>query len=105
MIIFSTIPKTFRCKLSAPKECGKTVLLKYLFLINIEIDRLYILGPTGNQYDDLEYKDIVLIKDIKELTPPEKLPEDIKKLMIFENVGAKEPVMNTSVGVDIVIVI
>ena len=43
------------------------------------------------QYDDLEYKDIVFIEDIKELTHPDKLPKDIKKLMIFDDVIAKEP--------------
>ena len=58
-------------------------------------------GPTGNHYDDLEYKDIrepasqireaasqiEFIKDIKGLTPPDELPKDIKKLMIFDDVG------------------
>ena len=61
---------------------------------NIDFDRLYIIGPTGNQYDDLEYKNIIFVKDIKELPPPEKLPEDIKKLMIFDNVGGKDSVIN-----------
>ena len=59
---------------------------------NIEFDRIYIIGPSSNQYDDLEYKDFVFIKDIKELTPPKKLPENIKKLMICDDVGGKEPV-------------
>ena len=66
IIVNSTFPVTFRCIISGPSECGKTVLLKYLFLNNIKFDRLYIIGPTGNQSNDLEYKDIVLIKNIKE---------------------------------------
>ena len=94
IIINITFPETFRCIISGPSERGKTVLLTDLFLNNIDFDRLYIIGPTGNQYDDLEYNDIIFVKDIKELPPPEKLPEDIKKLMIFDNVGGKEPVIN-----------
>ena len=54
----------------------------------------YIFGPTGNQYNDLEYKDIVFNKDIKDLPHPDKLPKDIKQLMIFDDVVAKEPVIN-----------
>ena len=75
---------------------------------NIEFDRLYIIGPTGNQNDDLEHKDIKeptsqigeaasqieFIKDIKDLPPPDELPKNIKKLMIFDDVGGKEPVIN-----------
>ena len=94
IIVNITFPETFRCIISGPSERGKTVLLTYLFLNNIDFDRLYIIGPTGNQYDDLEYKNIIFVKDIKELPPPEKLPEDIKKLMIFDNVGGKDSVIN-----------
>ena len=70
IIVNSTFPETFRSITSGPSECGKTVLSKYPFLNKIDFDRLYILGPTGNQYD-LEYKDIAFIKDIKELPSPE----------------------------------
>ena len=59
-------PENLRCIIAGPSECGKTVLLKNLFIPGIQFDRLYIIGPTGNQYNDLEYKDIVFIKDIKE---------------------------------------
>ena len=79
---------------SRPYECGKTVLLKNLFIPGIQFDRLYIIGPTGNQYNDLEYKDIVFIENIKELPHPDKLPKAIKKLMIFDDVIAKEPIIN-----------
>ena len=41
IIVNSKFPETFRCIISGPSECGKTVLLKYLFLNNIEFDRLY----------------------------------------------------------------
>ena len=70
-------PKNLRCIIAGPSECGKTVLLKHLFIPGIQFDILYIIGPTGNQYNDLEYKDIVFFKDIKEIPHPDKLPKDI----------------------------
>ena len=36
----------------------------------------------------------MFIKDIKELPHPDELPKDIKKLMIFDDVIAKEPIIN-----------
>ena len=36
----------------------------------------------------------MFIKDIKELTHPDKIPKDIKKLMIFDGVIVKEPITN-----------
>ena len=63
-------PGNLRCIIAGPSECGKTVLLKNLFILGIQFDRLYIIGRAGNQYNDLEYKDIVFIKDIKELPHP-----------------------------------
>ena len=36
----------------------------------------------------------MFIKDIKELPHPAKLPKDIMKLMIFDDVIAKEPIIN-----------
>ena len=55
--------------MSVPSECGKTFLLKHSFLNIVQFDRLYIIGPTGNQYDDSKYRDIKFIKDIKKLVP------------------------------------
>ena len=59
---------------------------------------LYITGPTGDQYESLERikpKAVIeFIKDIKNLRSPDKLPNDLKKLMIFDDVRAKEPVIN-----------
>ena len=80
--------------IAGPSGCGRTVLLKNLFIPGIQFDRLYIIGPTGNQYKDLEYKYIVFIKDIKELPHPHEQPKDIKKLMIFDDDIAKEPIIN-----------
>ena len=57
--------KNLRCIKAGPSECGKTVLLKNLFTPGIQFDRLYIIGPTCNHYNDLEYNDIVFIKDTK----------------------------------------
>ena len=77
-IIFNPpFPKNFRCIISGPSECGKTVLLKNLIIHNMKFDKLYIVGLTGKQYDDLKYLDIVYMKDIKDLPGPDKLPEDI----------------------------
>ena len=69
-------------------------MLKNQYILGTQFDRLYIIGPTGNQYDFLEYKDIVFIKDLKELLHPDKLPKYIKKLMIFPDIIAKEPIVN-----------
>ena len=60
----------------------------------IQFDKLYIIGPTGNQYEDLKYKVIVFIKDVKDLPRPDELPKDIKKLIIFDDVGGKEAGIN-----------
>ena len=85
IIVAAAFPESFRYIISGPSECGKTVSLKYLFLEDIEFERLYIIGPTGNQYDGLKYEDVGFIKDIKEIPPPDKLPRDFKKLMIFDD--------------------
>ena len=72
--------------------------LKNLILASIYFDKLYIIGPTDDQYNGLErinLKAIIeSIKDIKDLPSPDKLPKDLKKLMIFDDVRAKEPVIN-----------
>ena len=94
----ATFPENIRCIISGPSECGKTFLLKKRILASIYIDMLYIIGPTGDQYNGLERINpkaiIEFIKDIKDLPSPDKLPKDLKKLMIFDDVGAKEPVIN-----------
>ena len=85
---------------------GKTFLLKKLILARIYFDKLYIIGPTGDQYEGVESynrrirnsvddkADVDFVKDIKDLPSPDQLPKDLKKLMIFDNVRAKEPVIN-----------
>ena len=93
IFVDAMFPENFRCLISGPSECGKISILKLLFLNNIQFDRLYIIGHNGNHYDDLKYKDIMFIKDIKQLVPPEELPEDIKKLMIFDDVEPREPII------------
>ena len=91
----AAFPENLRCIISGPSECGK------IFIPGKQFDRLYIIGPTGNQYNDLEYKDIgeaasqvVFIKYIKVLPHPDELPKYIKKLKIFDDVIAKEPITN-----------
>ena len=50
----AAFPNNFRCIISVPSECGKTFLLKKLILANIYFDKLYIIGPTGDQNNGLE---------------------------------------------------
>ena len=56
IITEATLPENFRCLISGPSECGKTLLLKKLILASIYFDKLYIIGPTGYQYQGLENK-------------------------------------------------
>ena len=76
--VAAIFPENFRCIISGPSECGKTLLLKNLILNGVDFDKLYIIGPTGNQYNDLEFDDVVFNKDIKELPSPDKLPKNLK---------------------------
>ena len=98
IITEAAFPDNFRCIISGPSECGRTFLLKKLILASICFDKLYIIGPTGDQYNGIERinpkADVDFIKDIKDLPSPDKLPKHLKKLMIFDDVRAKEPVIN-----------
>ena len=103
IITEAEFPDNFRCIISGPSECGKTFLLKKLFLASIYFDKLYIIGPTGDQYQGTCFADegvdngkanVEFIKDIKDLPSPDKIPKDLKKLMIFDDVRAKEPIVN-----------
>ena len=93
-MVNAPFPENIRCLISGPSDCGRTFLLKYLFMARIHFDKLYVIGPTGDQYNNLEYKDIVFNKDIKQLPHPDKLPKNIKKLMVFDDVIAKDPIIN-----------
>ena len=103
IITEAEFPDNFRCIISGPSECGKTFLLKKLFLASIYFDKLYIIGPTGDQYQGTCFADegvdngkanVEFIKERKDLPSPDKLPKDLKKLMIFDDVRAKEPIIN-----------
>ena len=98
IITEAEFPDSFRCIISDPSECGKTFVLKKLIIASKYFEYLYIIGPTGYQYNGLkrinDKATIEFIKDIKDLQSPDKLPKDLKKLMIFYYVGAKEPVIN-----------
>ena len=59
IIVNASFPESFRCVIAGPSECGKTFLLKNLFSVSIQFDRLYIIGPTCDQNEDLKYEDIV----------------------------------------------
>ena len=73
------------------------ILIKKLILARIYFDKLYI-DPTGDQYEGVERindkTDVEFVKDIKDLPSPDQLPKDLKKLMIFDDVRAKESVIN-----------
>ena len=81
IITEAEFPDNFRSIKSGPSECGKTFLSKKLILAIIYIDKLYIIGPTGDQYNGLERINpkaiIEFIKDIKDLPSPDKLPKDL----------------------------
>ena len=53
----ATLPENFRCIISGPSEFGKTFLLKKLILASIYFDKLYIIGPTGDQYQGTCFAD------------------------------------------------
>ena len=55
-------------------------------MTSIQFDKLYIIGPIGDYYNDMKHENIEFIKDIKKLVPPNQLPKDIKKLMLFDDV-------------------
>ena len=75
IITETTFPNNFRCIISCPSECGKTFLFKKLFLASVYFDKLYITGPTGDQYEGLERINpkaiIEFIKDTKDLPFPD----------------------------------
>ena len=102
IITETTLPESFRCIISGPSECSKTFLLKTLIISSIYFYKLYIIGPTGDQYRETSCStdrglerinskaDIEFIQDIKDSSSPDKLPKDLKKLMIFDDVSAKD---------------
>ena len=75
---------------------------------NINFDKLNIIGPTDDQYEGVEsYKDRARIEfsnDVINLSSPDQLPKDLKKLMIFDDVKAIAVFNDTFVEGDIVIV-
>ena len=54
IIAEAAFPDNFRCIISGPSECGKIFLLKKLNLACMYFDKVYIIGPTGDQYNGLE---------------------------------------------------
>ena len=76
IIVNAAFPENFRCTVSETSECGKTFLLKELIIININFDKLYIIGPTGDQYEGTATFEF--IKDVKNLPSSDQLPEKLK---------------------------
>ena len=48
IIVNAIFTESFSCVIAGPSECGKTFLLKNLFLGSINFDSLYIIGSTGD---------------------------------------------------------
>ena len=63
-------------------------------MTKIHFDKLYIIDPTGDQYDGMKHGNIEFIKEREKIVPPDQLPKDIKKFMISDDVRAKEPIIN-----------
>ena len=109
-IVNAIFPENIRCIISGSSECGKTFFLKELIISNIYFDKLCIICPTGDQKEAEEiYNDKAIVeffKDVKNLRSPDKLPKELKKLMMFDDDKTKEPILNyTFVEVEIIIVI
>ena len=72
-----------RCVIAGPSNYGKTWLLKNLIIKGIFFDKLYIIGPIGDQFEDIESisgkTDIEIIKDVKDLPSPDQLSKELKK--------------------------
>ena len=66
--VAAIFPENFSCIISGPNECGKTFLIK-------------------------KYDDVVFIKEIKELPPPDNLSENLIILMIFDDVDPKKQII------------
>ena len=53
----------------------QNILIKRLILARIYFDKLYIIGPTGDQYEGVERindkADVEFVKDIKDLPSPD----------------------------------
>ena len=57
-------------------------------------DKVYIIDPINNQNEYLgsihEKTDVEFIKDIKDSPSLDQLPKELRKLLIFDDVKAKE---------------
>ena len=62
--------------ISGPSECGKTCLLKNLFLNNLDFDNSFIIAPTWDQYGNFRHAHF--IADINQLAKPVTLRYNIK---------------------------
>ena len=90
--------ENLRCIISGPGEWGKNCLLKNLVVSNTHIKKLYNIGTTGDQYGDIgiiiDEANVEFIKDIEDLNSPDEITKDLKKIIIIDDVKAKEPVIN-----------
>ena len=99
IITKATLPKNCRCIISGPSECGKTLLLKKnLILARIYFDKIYVIGPIGDQNKSVgkinDKADVEFVTDIKDLPTHGQLTKDLKILMIIDDVRDKEPIFN-----------
>ena len=66
------------------------LVLKNLSLNELYFDDLFIIGPTGDQYNDIDF-DIYFTPDIKDLHKPVELDKE-KNLLIFVVVPLKNKI-------------
>ena len=82
-------PENFRCIKSGPSECGKTFLLKKLTICNVNFDKLYIIGSTGDQYEGVESyngkANYEFIKDVKRLPFPDTKNAQYSIMLVPKN--------------------
>ena len=65
--------------ISGPNECEKTFLLKSLVMTSIQFDKLYIIGLTGDQNNDMKHENFEINKDIKN-SPARSTTERYKEI-------------------------
>ena len=67
IIVNAIFPEDFRCIISGPSESGKTYLSKHLVMTSIQFHKLYIICPTGHQYNYKKYKNFEFISAASKL--------------------------------------
>ena len=93
-----SLQENVKCAVSGPSDYGKTYLLTIFFINQIYFHMLYIIVPTGDQIENTEsINDDVMLNLLRfqKICPHMTSCLKIKtKLMIFDDVGAKDTIFN-----------